>query len=220
MKNIIFKISFIIGLTSIMLAKSQTIIIWGQKNSNLPKNFLSTGQYYYKDVYNYLDNFTGTWEYVNGNEKFQIILTKFVKYHNIDPAININVYEDAIGIQYKKFENGNLVFESPLPNKPGFTTRDGIILEGYMNDYGRTTVEVKSPSFGFLEQWIIHKGSEYFHPSCNIELLPLSLTHPPRIKFNLYLRETGGFGSPYDNPAYQGQPLFSIPNDIIMAKVP
>lgn len=43
-------------------------------NNNYPDNYLSNGEYYIKDINNNLDIFTGTWEYVNGNEKFQIIL--------------------------------------------------------------------------------------------------------------------------------------------------
>lgn len=220
MKKIIFKISFIIGVTFIMMAKSQTVIILGQKNPNLPENFLSSGQYYYKDINNYLDQFIGTWEYVNGNQKFQIILTQFVKYHDINPNINLNIYKDGIGIQYKKFENGNLIFTSPLPNEPSFTTIDGAKLKGFITDYGRLTVEVNRPTFGFLEPFRLYEGGEYFNPSCHIEKLMTLIGEPEKIKFNLYLGETGGFGSPYANPAYQGQPLFSIPNDVILTKVP
>ena len=217
MKNLIIILIFITNCTNITNAQ---IIVDISSNVKLPSNYDETGQYYLKDMHNYLDRFVGTWEYVNGNEKFEIILTKVVKYHYFSPNVNLNVYKDAIKLQYKKFVNGNLIYESPIPNTPWFITYDGINLKGAMLDYGRVTVGVKSPSFGFLEQWTIHKGGEFFYPECTIKLQPLSLTEPPKIRFNLYLRETGGLGNPYNNPAYQGQPLFSVPNNIILTKVP
>jgi len=201
---------------SIFNCKSQTVIIWGQKNPNLPENFLSSGQYYYKDVNNYLDNFTGIWEYVSGNEKFQIILTKVIKYHVIvNSFFNHNFYEDGIRIQYKKYVYNNLVFESPSYNYPNFRTEDGQKLEGFFTDYGRLTRTVyypKGAGGGVLKQ-----GGEYFHPSCTIELQPLTLSSPPKIKFTLDIGETVG---EYRNPAYSGMPTFSIPNDVVMTKVP
>ncbi|KUJ54668.1 hypothetical protein AR686_16875 [Chryseobacterium aquaticum subsp. greenlandense] len=203
-----------------MNCKSQTVIIRGQKNPNLPENFLSSGNYYYKDIYNYLDNFSGTWEYVNGNEKFQIILTKIVKYHLLDADLNYNIYEDGITFKYKKYLNNNLIYESPSNDYPSFTTENGSKLEGYINDYGRLTRTVyypKGTGGGILKQ-----GGEYFHPSCTIELLPAILTlnggvEPRKIKFTLYIGETVG---EYRNPAYSGMPTFSIPNDVVMTKVP
>jgi len=134
---------FLMG--SFLQCKSQTVIVWGQKNLNVPDNFLSTGQYYYKDVHNYLLPFVGTWEYVNGNEKFQIILSKIVKYHLLDTDLNYNFYKDGVSIQYKKFTNNNLVYESPIINKPTFRSDNGYKLEGYMKDYGRLTRTVYYP---------------------------------------------------------------------------
>lgn len=220
MKNFIKNILILIS-ANISFTMNAQVIVDMSSDVVLPTNYNQTGQYYEKDVHNYLNRFVGTWEYINGNEKFQIILTKFVMYHNVTPIINLNFYEDGIGVQYKKFENGNLIFSSPIPNEPNFTTYNGINLEGNITDYGRVTVEVNRPTFGFLEPLTLHKGGEYFYPDCMIELQPLSLTEPPKIKFSLYFsRETGGFGNPHNNPAYNGQPLFSIPSNIIMTKVP
>lgn len=92
MKKLYIKILIIVNvLFFTLMIKSQTVIVRGENNGPLPDNFLSSGQYYYKDVNNYLDSFTGTWEYVNGNEKFQIILTKVVKYHTVLSKINLNI---------------------------------------------------------------------------------------------------------------------------------
>ncbi|WP_130914077.1 DUF6705 family protein [Chryseobacterium taihuense] len=222
MKTITFKILFFNIIFIFAIFNSQTIIVRGQNNGNLPEDFNSTGQYYYKDVYNYLDNFVGTWEYVNGNEKFQIILTKIIKYHTNIPNIKLNFYEDGIAVRYKKFQNGNLVFESPLPNEPSFTSQDGQKLEGYIVDYGRVTVDVNWPTVPTLgPQGVFKHGGEYFHPTCIIEKMPLILNHPQRIKFKLYLGKPSayGIGNEYNNPAYNGLPTFSIPNMVVMKKV-
>lgn len=219
MKNLLLKILMILNIImNITMTNCQTILIRGENNGSLPINFKNSGQYYYKDVNNYLDNFTGTWEYVNGNEKFQVILTKIVKYHFVDSDLKLNFYEDGIVLKYKKFTNGNLVFESPTVNEPSLTRSNGTILEGYMADYGRVTVDTKLPLDHILKLGVLRQGGDYFHPSCTIERLPLNLSEPPKIKFSLSLGQS--IGGEYKNPAYNGLLTFSIPNNIIMTKVP
>lgn len=75
MKTTIFKLNILL-LFILFSCKStsQIIINMAGDNNNYPDNYLSNGEYYIKDINNNLDIFTGTWEYVNGNEKFQIIL--------------------------------------------------------------------------------------------------------------------------------------------------
>ncbi|WP_317038877.1 DUF6705 family protein [Chryseobacterium aquaticum] len=214
MKNITIKLILLGFITSMINCKSQ-IIVDISSDAVLPSNYDETGQYYEKDVHNYLDNFTGTWEYINGNEKFQIILTKMIKYHNVNSKFNINIYKDGITLKYKKFANNNLTFESPSYSYPNFRTENGQKLEGFFTDYERLTRTVHYPQGaggGVLKQ-----GGEYFHPSCTIELQPLTLNSPPKIKFTLDIGETVG---EYRNPAYSGMPTFSIPNDVVMTKVP
>jgi len=222
MKKFIYKIQFkltiIFLLTNIIFVMKSQIVVDMTSDEVLPFNYNETGQYYEKDIHNYLDNFTGTWEYVNGNEKFQIILTKIVKYHFVDSDLKLNFYEDGIVLRYKKFTNGNLVFESPIKNKPTFSASDNTKLEGYMVDYGRVTVDAEWPLNNILNMGVLRQGGEYFHPSCTIERLPLNLSEPPKIKFSLSLRQS--IGGEYKNPAYNGLPTFSIPNNIIMTKVP
>jgi len=218
MKKLYIKIIIVNVLFFTIMIKSQTVIVRGENNGTLPDNFLSSGQYYYKDVNNYLDSFTGTWEYVTGNEKFQIILTKVVKYHTILSKINLNFYEDGISVKYKKIINGIISFESPVVNEPSLTRSNGTKLEGYMTDYGRVTVDKKLPLDHILKLGVLRQGGDYFHPSCTIERLPLNLSEPPKIKFSLSLRQS--IGGEYKNPAYNGLPTFSIPNNIIMTKVP
>ncbi|MFC7348995.1 DUF6705 family protein [Chryseobacterium zhengzhouense] len=217
MKNLYIKIIITNVLFFTIMIKSQTVIVRGENNGPLPDNFLSSGQYYYKDVNNYLDKFIGTWEYTNGNEKFQIILTKIIKYNLIDTELNYNFYEDGISVKYKKIVNGNVSFESPTVNEPSFTRSNGTKLEGYMIDYGRVTVNKQLPLDNILNLGVLRQGGEYFHPSCTIEILPLNLSEPPKIKFSLRLRQN--LGGEYKNPAYNGLPTFSIPNNIIMTKL-
>lgn len=214
MKNIFLKATFILIICLYSCnSNSQVIIKRGEKGINgvLPDDFQSSGNYYYKDVDNYLNNFTGTWEYVNGNEKFHIILTKVIKYHVVMPDINLNFYEDGIVLRYKKFVNNNLVFESPDYENPEFSSTDGLLLKGYVKDYGRITKTIYYP----LSNSIRRLGGQPINPICRIERLMTLRTEPKKIKFSLSLLDTPN----YDNETYTGQPLFSIPNDVVMVKI-
>lgn len=212
MKNIFIKFSFLLTLCLYSCnTNSQIIITRGGNNGNLPQNFKSTGQYYYKDVNNYLDNFVGTWEYINGNEKFQIILTKITNFHSIDTDLNLNFYEDGIVLQYKKYTNNVLTFESPIYNDPNFRTTNGVKLEGSLSDYGRITKTVVLPPSNLV--W--HQGGEPIYPRCDIEKLA---NQPNKISFKLHSGPEHGHKG-YDKETYAGQPTYSIPNNIIMDKV-
>jgi len=139
---------------------SQIVIDLFSNNIPIPENYNETGQYYEKDINNLLNPFVGTWEYVNGNEKFQITFTKITKYHEVTsspPYLNLNYYTDGIAYKYKKFVNGNLIFESPSSSEPAFTTleNNGTTLEGFIRDYERVTRTVYKPQIvggGVLKQ--------------------------------------------------------------------
>ncbi len=62
------------------------------------------------------------------------MLTKVIKYHVIEPLLDLNFYEDGIVLRYKKFVNNNLVFESPNYEDPNFISRDGLLLKGGIYD--------------------------------------------------------------------------------------
>jgi hypothetical protein len=177
-----------------------------------PHNYLGTGQYYIKDINNYLDNFTGTWEYTHGIEKFQIVLTKVIKYHVVMPEINLNFYEDGIVLRYKKFVNNTLVFESPNYENPNFSSVDGVLLEGHVKDHGRITKTLYIP-FDPTQIW--REGGYPINPSCRIERLMTLRTEPKKIKFALFAENIPN----YDYQTYTGQPYFSIPNEVVMIKV-
>lgn len=216
MKSTIFKL--IILLLFILFScksTSQIIVNMAGDNNNYPNDYLSNGEYYIKDINNNLDNFTGTWEYVNGNEKFQIILTKVVMYHQVIPELDYNFYEDGIVLQYKKFLNNNLTFTSPLYQDPNFSSMDGITLQGYVVDYARVTKTIYYPQA--MGGGLRKQGGEYFAPNCIIEKLPSISGQPDKIKFNLYMRQSM-FGET-SNEAYDGLPTFSIPNGIVLTKI-
>lgn len=217
MKNNIFiKLILIAFIMSFYNCKSQ-IVVDMTSDAPLPSNYNETGNYYLKDINNYLNSFLGTWEYVDGNKKFQIILTKATKFHFVIPSMNIDIYEDGIFYKYKQFVNNNLVFESPTENSPTFNTENGIKIEGMIRDYGRVTKTVYYPQA--LGGGIALEGGWYFPAECTIEKLITAINEPEKITFDIYLRESRGFGE-YDNPIYNGLPTFSIPNNIIMTKVP
>jgi len=208
------KTLLIIFLVSIVkFTKAQTIFDMAGSNNNLPENYLSNGQYYIKDVNTYLDNFIGTWEYANGNEKFQITLTKIIKYHTIWNDIKLNFYEDGIAIKYKKYINNNLIFESPTVEKPYFDAKDPKILDGYIIDYGRIAKTVFAPKINR----VLFPGGNPMSVRCNINIIPVTANEPKKIKFHLFYRQDGMTG--YDYETYAGQPIFSVPSDIIMTKV-
>lgn len=204
-----FTTTVIVMLFCIIQCKSQIIINMAGGNGTLPSNYNETGQYYKKDINNYLDNFVGTWEYVNGNEKFQIILIKVIKYHYISTLANLNYYEDGLKYRYKKFVNNVLTFESPVREYPSFRTGDGVLLEGGIKDYGRITKTVKIS----LTNKVMYPGGGPVDARCEITKVS---TNPDKIKFHLYLRQE--FPN-YDDETYAGQPIFSLPNDVIMTKV-
>ena len=208
-RYIIFLITIILSSYNV---KSQIILVLGQKNGILPQDYLSSGQYYYKDVYNYLDNFVGTWEYANGNEKFQIILDKKIKYHVIIPKLKYDYYKDGVKLKYKKFINTSLIFESPDVDNPDFKSVDGYTAEGYITDYGRIAKTVIVPKINR----VLSPGGYPLQPNCTIELLPTNTTEPKKLKFHLYYWD---HMTNYDSETYAGQPIFSIPNDIVMTKV-
>lgn len=209
MKNKIVTLVYILLAIFNMQFKSQihTINMAGG-NGLLPSNYNETGEYYIKDMNNYLNNFVGTWEYINGNEKFQLVLIKVVKYHYISSLANSNYYEDGMKYQYKRYINNVLVFASPIKNYPSFRTKDGVLLEGGIKDYERITKNVYMP----LTNELMYAGGGPVDANCEITKVSSN-----QIKFHLYLRQH--FPN-YNMEAYAGQPVFSLPNDVTLTKVP
>ncbi|NBL63848.1 hypothetical protein GV828_01395 [Flavobacterium sp. NST-5] len=150
------------------------------------------GQYYIKDINNFMLPYLGTWRYVNENKEFRITLTKVSQFHVFIADANINYYKDGLIIQYQEFENGQLIFSSPTE-----TYATGIIKE-----------------FGKLNM----SFTDYQR---NEEIFPVDLILIPNgngqynLKFRLDKFERR-------NTYYQqhpNEPYFSVPNDIIMTKM-
>ena len=59
---------------------------------------------YYKDTYNDLDRYVGTWKYINGSTSLTITLQKRTMQHYEDDYNNY--YEDLLIGEYKYIENG------------------------------------------------------------------------------------------------------------------
>jgi len=59
---------------------------------------------YYKDIYNDLDNYVGTWKYSNGSTSLTISLQKKLRQAYVDDAYNF--YEDVLVGEYVYIENG------------------------------------------------------------------------------------------------------------------
>ncbi|WP_396153207.1 DUF6705 family protein [Flavobacterium sp.] len=187
MKNIlciivtILMFSCLSAQTVVDMANSHTIN-WNMKN----------GQNYLKDVNDYMLPYIGTWSYVYGNKEFRITLTKVTKHHATYPHYNINYYTDGFRIQYQKYENGILIYDSPLRENP----------TGIIKEFGKLNM-----SFTDYER--------------NGEIFPVDLILIPNgsgqynLKFKLDKFERR-------NTYYQqhpNEPYFSVPNDIVMTKM-
>ncbi len=61
---------------------------------------------YYKDIYNDLNNFVGTWKYTDGNTSLIITLQKKEIQEHLYSYSNVLYYEDILIGGYKYIENG------------------------------------------------------------------------------------------------------------------
>jgi hypothetical protein len=157
-------------------------IDWERKN----------GQYYLKDVNDYMLPYLGTWRYINGNKEFRITLTKVTMFHVIIPQANSNYYRDGLLIKYQKFDNGQLLFSSPLENFP----------TGIIKEFGKLNMSFTD-----------YQRSE--------EIFPVDLILIPNgngqydLKFKLDSFER----SNVYHDLFPNEPFFSVPNNIIMIKM-
>ena len=138
MKYIKLTICLILSL-NINAQEIVNLNLWNQ----LPDD---TGKYY-ADLDNNFDYFIGTWEYQNGNQTFQIILSKVTQepyYDEVSPKF----YADGIEGHFKMILNKDLPNESILyrsdkkigntnddwPNVIRGKAIDNIVLSGLIND--------------------------------------------------------------------------------------
>jgi len=156
------------------------------------ENETKNGTYYTKDVNNYMQPFVGTWQYIDSNTKFRITLTKVEMYHVVIPEANIDYYTDDITIQYKKYEDGILVFDSPV-------FYGASVIQGFrVFDMSFTDYERDNESFD-LELTLISTG----------------LNEQNELKFSLDKFETRN--TYYET--HPNEPYFSVPNNIVMTRM-
>ena len=187
MKNILFTISLIL-FTNFLF--SQTIIDMAGEPVN---GEMENGQYYIKDVNNFMLPYLGTWKYINGNKEFRITLTKVPMFHVVFSDYNTDYYKDGLLIQYQKYENGQLIYNSQIGTYP----------TGIIKEYGKLNM-----SFTDYER--------------NGESFPVDLTLFSEMNSNVeYLKfkidKFERSNTYYDQ--HPNEPYFSVPNDIVMTKM-
>ncbi len=202
------KLKYILsGLTFVIstLTYSQTVLDMSTTEDDF--SYTKNGEYYLKDINNYLDNFVGTWTYVEGNKRFELILEKVLFYHfqtNFSGVINDDYYTDGIKISYKQYESNILVFESPAQSLLYLAeTKDGILLTGSFTDFNRVSY--------FACRGCQKAPVGHIITSLNFKISPFNSNIA---SFKLGKYHLGG----YNYELYQGQPLFSVPNDVELTK--
>ena len=150
------------------------------------------GIYYIKDINNYMQPYLGTWSYINGNNEFRITITKIDKHHVIFSDYNINYYKDGLNIQYQKYENGQLIYNSIVRQNP-----TGVIKKFGKLNMSFTDYERNSESFP-LDLILIPIGSNQYNLNFKLDKFE---------RRNTYFEQ------------HPNEPYFSVPNNIIMTKM-
>jgi hypothetical protein len=198
MKNITLLIAFVLLANTTI---GQTVIdMAGEPVQDEMKN----GNYYIKDINNYIQPYEGTWKYIDGANEFRITLTKVEMYHVTDTDYNIDYFIDGLLLSYQKLENGNVVFQSPINLNPVGIIKEFGKLYLTFTDYERTytneilNVSRKAGHEAILD--LIDDGSGGYN-----------------LHFKLYTEKTY-LGTKYE-PVQSDDPYHSTPTDVIMTKV-
>jgi hypothetical protein len=155
------------------------------------------GEYYLKDMNNYILPYLGTWKYTYGNKEFRITLTKATKHHVVFTDYNINYYTDGLYIQYQKFENGLLIYNSPVRSNP----------TGIIKEFGKL-------SMSFTDY---HRNNEIFDLDMSLSPITGQLGSAPQYQLFFEINAFESKNTYYtDHP---NEPFFSVPEGIIMTKM-
>ncbi|MFC7348987.1 DUF6705 family protein [Chryseobacterium zhengzhouense] len=73
-----------------------------------------SGDYYQKDINNILNQYEGTWKWVQGNK--ELILTLIKQKHHYTQYANYNYFEDRLVGYYQYKENGVLIADTSSDN--------------------------------------------------------------------------------------------------------
>ncbi|MFD2891274.1 DUF6705 family protein [Flavobacterium chuncheonense] len=186
MKNTIY---ILITTLVYSFSSAQTIVdMAGNRQNEHYKN----GQYYIKDINNYMLSYIGTWRYVDGNKEFRITLTKVTKYHDVFALTNDNHFIDALYITYQKYENGQLVYNSPQDEYP-----TGIIKEFGKLNMSFTDYERNNETFP-VDLILMPIGNNQYNLKFRLDMFE---------KRNTYFEQ------------HPNEPYFSVPNNIVMNKL-
>jgi len=186
MKRIFYTLIFILTCSC---TSAQTVIdMAGEPVQNEMKN----GDYYIKDINNYMQPYLGTWQYIDGNTEFRITLTKVEMYHDVDTDYNIDYYIDGLLISYKKIENENVIFQSITDTYP----------TGIIKEFGKLNMSFTD----------YQRNNEIF--PVDLTLISTSLNQY-NLKFVLDRFERR---NTYHDE-HPDEPYFSVPNNIIMTKM-
>jgi len=195
MKNIIATM-LVLALSS--CSSSLTVVDMADERK---AEYRLNGKYYIKDKKNFMNSFIGTWQHINDSTEFRITLYKKEKYHYTAP-FNVNYYKDGMVIQYQKYENGELVYTSPLGTNPnGVAEEFGKLYMSFIDYEKRNT---------YLLDLILIKESNK-SDKLQFYLTNFSLRNDPKPRRLEYWLSFGEI-----NPS---ESFFSVPNNIIMTKM-
>ncbi|MCK7590506.1 hypothetical protein M0G43_07980 [Subsaxibacter sp. CAU 1640] len=180
--------TFLFLMLCLRVSAQTTIDMAGTSVLNETKN----GQYYTKDINNYMQPYVGTWRYIDSDNEFRISLAKITMDHVVFPGANIDYYTDDLTIQYQKYENGVLIFNSSV-KKGASVIKEFGKLQISFTDYQRN-----DSSF-----------------SLDLKLVSTGVNEHNKLKFELSKFETK---NTYHDQ-HPNEPYFSVPNNIEMTKM-
>ncbi|MEM6721564.1 MAG: DUF6705 family protein [Bacteroidota bacterium] len=194
------KLSYIIiiMLSCYQLA-AQTIVDISAKRT---KSHYKNGDFYLKDVQNLFQPYLGTWKYTDGNNEFRITITKVTMFHI--SSSDSNYYTDGLLVNYQKYINGTMIFQSPPDDYPGVIIKEFGKLRFTFVDYER-----------IYKHTVLNLTRNAWHDAF-LNLIPNN-TGNYNLHFKLYTERTGT-GLEYE-PVQSGNPYHSTPTDIIMTKM-
>lgn len=89
---------------------------------------LNSQNYYQKDINNYLNQFEGTWKYINGNNEITLVFKK--KTFTDHPNPSMTVMQDELVGEYKYIKNGIEVLNTLQNINNNFTSSVGYNIYG------------------------------------------------------------------------------------------
>ncbi|WP_452220252.1 DUF6705 family protein [Lacinutrix salivirga] len=195
MKNIV---TTILVLALYSCGSSQTVVDMANERK---EEYCKNGKYYIKDKKNFMNSFIGTCQYINDNTEFRVTLSKIEKYHYIGP-FNVNYYKDGMVIQYQKYKNGELVYNSTVGTHPNGVIEEFGKLYMSFNDYEKRN--------NYLLDLILIQEPDK-SDKLRFTLSSIILRNNPNPKRLEYWLSSGEI-----NP---GESFFSVPDDIVMTKM-